>query len=626
MKSGLYAKLLRSCRMLRFIVFLLPVWLILGTGQGAVPGLYAGERPNVVLILTDDQGWWDMGAHGNPVIQTPNMDRLAAEGVEFTRFYASPVCTPTRAALLTGRHYQRTGAVDTYMGRDTLSSEEVTLGEVFQRAGYRTGVFGKWHLGRYMKYHPNQRGFQEFFGFWQYGFIHHYQDPDELFHNGNPVAASGYITDILTDRAIDFLQAPGERPFFLYLPYNAPHSPYLVPDEEIEPYLAAGRPLREARIYGMITRIDKNLGRLLQAIDDADLREKTVVIFMSDNGGVSRHFKAGLRGQKGTVYEGGVRVPFVLRWPGKFTAGAKTGAMAQHIDIFPTLCELIGAPLPEGPDPYGKKIDGKSLLGLLQNPEGESPHDYLFHQWNRVRPLLDAPDSPLPPAYGPGDRRRFRPQWAVQDRRGFKLVHSPQPEDSSPEWELFDLRNDPAEAVNLAAQLPEKVRELGAAFRKWFTEVNSVGDDIPVPIPVPIEVGREDENPVELDVTWGRTQGEGGKVQPSYHGYNRDSVDNWSEKEDSVRWAIEVMKKGTYEVTLSYGCSREDAGSKFLVTVGKARLRGVVEATAGSRVFATRRLGTLRLAPGPAFLEIKPVTLAGRELMNLHKIWLRRLP
>ncbi len=293
MKSGLYEKLLRSYSILRCIVVLLPVWLFLGTGQGAVPGLYAGERPNVVLVLTDDQGWWDMGAHGNPVIRMPNMDRQAAEGVEFTSFYASPVCTPTRAALLTGRHYQRTGAVDTYMGRDTLSSEEVTLGEVFQRAGYRTGIFGEWHLGGYMKYHPNHRGFQAFFGFWQYGFIHHYQDPAELFHNGNPVATSGYITDILTDRAIDFLQAPGERPFSLHLPYNAPHSPYLVPDEEIEPYLAAGLPLREARIYGMITRIDRNLGRLLQAIDDADLREKTIVIFRWTTGAKRRIPSAG---------------------------------------------------------------------------------------------------------------------------------------------------------------------------------------------------------------------------------------------------------------------------------------------------------------------------------------------
>ena len=617
--------------MLRFIVFafLLPAWLFLWTGQGTASAPFAGERPNVVLVLTDDQGWWDMGAHGNPVIRTPNMDRLAAEGIEFTRFYASPVCTPTRAALLTGRHYQRTGAVDTYMGRDTLSSREVTLGDVFTRQGYRTGIFGKWHLGRYMKYHPNQRGFQEFFGFWQYGFMHHYQDPDELFHNGQRVESTGYITDILTDRAIDFLQASRERPFFLYLPYNAPHSPYLVPDEEIEPYLAKGLPLREARIYGMITRIDKNLGRLLQAIDDADLREKTIVIFMSDNGGVSRHFKAGLRGQKGTVYEGGVRVPFVLRWPGRFAAGTKTSAMAQHIDIFPTLCELIGAPLPED-----RKIDGKSLLGLLQNPEGKSPHDYLFHQWNRVRPLLDAPDSPLPASFGPGDRRRFRPSWAVQDRQGFKLVHSPQPGGSSPAWELFDLSNDPGEAVNLAAQHPGKVGELRARFKKWFTEVTSGGDDLPNPLPDPIEVGRDDENPVELDVTWGQAQGgaqgrahgEGGKVRPSNHGYNRDSVDNWSEKEDSVRWAIEVVKEGNYEVTLSYGCSREDAGSEFLVTVGKARLRGVVKATAESRVFVTRRLGTLRLARGPAFLEVKPVTLVGLELMRLHKIWLRRLP
>jgi arylsulfatase A len=166
----------------------------------------APDRPNVVLIMTDDQGWFELGVHGNPYIETPNMDRLAAEGVRFNRFYASPVCTPTRASLMTGRHYQRTGAIDTYMGRDTLSADEITLAQVFQSQGYRTGQFGKWHLGRYMKYHPNQRGFDEYFGFWQYGFTNRYMDPDQLFLNREPVINIGYITDVLTDQAIAFIK------------------------------------------------------------------------------------------------------------------------------------------------------------------------------------------------------------------------------------------------------------------------------------------------------------------------------------------------------------------------------------------------------------------------------------
>lgn len=542
----------------------------------------APPQPNVVLVMTDDQGWFDLGVHGNPHIETPVIDRLASEGVRFTRFYASPVCTPTRAALLTGRYYHRTGAFDTYMGRDTLSADEVTLGQVFHQAGYRTGAFGKWHLGRYMKYHPNHRGFDEFFGFWQYGFINRYFDSDELFHNREPVITTGYITDVLTDAAVAFIQANRDRPFFLYLPYNAPHSPYLVPDSLIEKYLAKGLPLREARIYGMITRIDQNLGRLLRAIDEQGLRDNTVVIFMTDNGGVSRYFKAGLRGNKGSVYEGGVRVPFIARWPGRFPAGATVDVLAQHIDVFPTLCGLIGAPLPDD-----RQIDGKSLLRHLHDGRGPEVRDYLFHQWCRVRPNADE-------------------NWAVRDVR-YKLAGG----------ELYDLQNDPGEQHDVAAELPQIARRLRGAFEEWFDDVTK---DQPYDR-VPIQVGRDDENPVEIDLTWGVPVGE--KVKPTYRHYNRDTIDNWTDVDDYVRWNIEVVRPGRYEVTLHYGCPPSDAGSRFRISAGDAQLEATVEPTAGRDVYRPRVVGTLQLQPGPAVLKIQPVSIKGRELMALHKIWLR---
>ncbi len=549
-----------------------------------VRSLGATGKPNVVLIMTDDQGFWDVGVHGNPDIETPVMDRIAREGVSFERFYASPVCTPTRASLMTGRYYARTGAIDTYMGRDTMSSGEITLGQVFQRQGYRTGLFGKWHLGRYMKYHPNHRGFDEFLGFWQYGFINRYDDSDELFHNRQPVIATGYITDVLTDAAISFVRANRNRPFLLYLPYNAPHSPYLVPDPYIEKYLEKGLPLREARIYGMVTRIDENIGRLLEVIGEAGISDRTAVIFMSDNGGVSRHFKAGLRGNKGSVWEGGIRVPFFVRWPEKFPAGVKIEAMAQHIDVFPTLCELIGAPLPSD-----RKIDGKSLLSLIRNGGSDSLHEHLFHQWCRVRP--DANKN-----------------WAARNRR-YKLANG----------RLFDLLNDPGEKTDVADRHPEIARELREAFEKWFADVTA-GQDY---ARVAIEVGRADENPVEIDLTWGEPVGE--KVKPQYRHYTRDTIDNWSEVGDSVRWKIDVVERGTYEVTLTYGCRPADAGSRFRVSVGDSHLDGTVEATAGRDVYRPVRVGTLELGRGPATLEIKPLSIAGPELMALHKIRLRKL-
>ncbi len=546
-----------------------------------------GAGPNIVLIVTDDQGWWDLGAHGNATITTPVMDRLSSEGVSFSRFYASPVCTPTRAALLTGRHHQRTGAVDTYMGRDVLDPAEVTLGQVLQRHGYRTGLVGKWHLGRYRRYHPNLRGFDTFFGFWQYGFVNRYDDPDELFHNAEPVITAGYITDVLTDAAAEFIRTDRLQPFFLELCYNAPHSPYLVPDRYIEPYLAKGLPLQQARVYGMVTCLDDNLGRLLAVLDETGIADETVVIFMSDNGGVSSYFKAGLRGQKGTAYEGGIRVPFMVRWPGRLPAGARVEAMAQHIDLLPTLCELTGAALPDD-----RPIDGRSLWPLIQQGGGPSPHEYLFHQWCRVRP--DASK-----------------QWAVHHGR-HKLVNG----------QLFDLESDPGEERDLAAAQPELAERLRGRFLEWFEEVTA-GRDYAVPA---IQVGREDENPVELDIAWAQMIGDPPSLRYQIRHYYRDFIADWREAGDGLAWAIEVTRPGRYEVVLQYACPPSEAGSRFRVSAGDAAVEGVVEATAAQEVYRPVTVGTLTLAEGLATVEMRPVVLAGGELMRLHRVWLRRVP
>jgi arylsulfatase A len=549
-------------------------------------GAVAAEaRPNVVLILTDDQGWWDVGINGNPAIETPNMDRLAAQGVYFTRFYASPVCTPTRASLMTGRYFQRTGAIDTYRGLDVMDAREITLAQMFQQAGYRTGIFGKWHLGRYMKYHPCNRGFDEFLGFWQYGFINRYDDSDELFRNREPVVTAGYITDVLTDGAIQFVRANRDRPFFLYLPYNAPHSPYLAPDDLIAKYLKKGLPLPEARVYAMVDRIDSNMGRLLATLDELKLADNTVVLFMSDNGGVSSYFKAGLRGQKGSVWEGGIRSPLMVRWPGKFPAGKRVAAMTQHIDLFPTLCELIGATLPKD-----RVLDGRSILSLMRAGEGPSPHEYLYHQWCRTRPRADK-------------------DWAIHNSQ-YKLANG----------ELFDLQSDPGEQKNLAADKPEVVRQLRAEFERWFADVTA-GRDYAKP---PIEVGRADENPVEMDLTWAEAVGK--KVEPRYRHYTRDYVANWTEVDDLIRWKMDVTQAGRYEVSISYGCPDGESGSRFRVQAGPSSCEGQVRSTGGEDVYCRpTAVGTLDLTAGPALLEIKPVSIAGRQLMCLHQVWLRRL-
>ncbi|NLX22157.1 MAG: sulfatase-like hydrolase/transferase [Phycisphaerae bacterium] len=563
------------------------VWLVTAWLVPAMAADAQRAMPNIVLIVTDDQGWWDMGAHGNATISTPVMDRLTAEGVSFSRFYATPVCAPTRAGLMTGRHHHRTGAIDTYMGRDTLDPAEVTLGQIMQRRGYRTGLVGKWHLGRYRRYHPNLRGFSEFFGFWQYGYVNRYDDPDELFHQAEPVITTGYITDVLTEAATEFIRADRLQPFFLALCYNAPHSPYLVPDRYIEPYLAKGLPLSQARVYGMITCLDDNLGRLLAVLDETGIAQDTVVIFMSDNGGVSSYFKAGLRGQKGTVYEGGIRVPFIVRWSGRLPAGARIEGMAQHIDVLPTLCELTGADLPSD-----RPIDGRSLWPLIQQGSGASPHEYLFHQWCRVRP--DASKG-----------------WAVHHGR-HKLVNG----------ELYDLEADPGEKTDLANQRPELVRPLREAFLKWFEEVTAGRDDGPPAI----QVGREDENPVELDIAWARLIGESPGLHYQFRSYYRDVIIDWRKADEGLAWSIDVTRPGGYEVILQYACPPHEAGSLVRVSVGDAALDTVIEATAAQDVYRPVTIGTLTLAAGPATLEMRPVAVAGGELMRLNRVWLRRVP
>lgn len=574
----------------------------------------AADRPNIILIVTDDLGWWDLGVYGNKTIETPVLDRLASEGARLTHFYASPVCTPTRASLMTGRHYQRTGAVDTYRGRDVMDPSEVTLGQVLARQGYRTGLVGKWHLGRYMKYHPNQRGFGEFFGFWQYGLINDYFDTDELFDNRLPVKTVGYVTEVLTNRALDFIERHRRAPFFLYLAYNAPHAPYLVPDSYIEKYLKKGLPISEARIYGMITALDENIGRVLDRVERLDLKDDTIVIFMSDNGGVSRHFRAGLRAGKGSVYEGGIRVPLIARWPGRIRAGAVVDAPAQHVDVLPTICEIVGAPLPAG-----RPIDGKSIFPLLRDGRGDSPHEYLFHQWNRVRPAMSQPAAEeAQRAFG--DARRFSPNWAVQQVGGYKLVATAEDNTSDIRYQLFDLRQDPAEAIDLSARRPEIVSALKAKFGEWFADVTA-GRDYGR---VPIQIGRSDENPVEIDLTWSEPVGR--RVRPEYRNYNRDVIDNWSEVGDFVRWKIEVVRAGRYQVGLSYGCRPGDEGSRLMIRAGEAKLEHVVAATAGREVYRAVEIGALQLAAGPATLEIKPRSIRSRELFVLHKVWLSRRP
>jgi len=608
--------------LLRFSLLALAAWL-----TATHSGHAAGARPNVLLIVTDDQGYWETGVAGNTRIETPTMDRLAADGVTLTRFYACPVCSPTRAGLMTGRYYLRTGLYNTRFGGDTMDAAEVTLAQVLRVAGYRTGLFGKWHLGAYSGYQPQQRGFDEFLGHY-HGHIERYDYPDQLVHNGRPVQTRGYITDLLTDATIDFIRTAQGKPFFCYLAYNAPHSPWVASDSHdgqprgdavIDKYLQRGLPLRDARIYALVDLVDQNLTRLFATLDELGQRDNTIVFFMSDNGGVSKAYSAGLRGYKASVYEGGVRVPFFARWPGRFPAGVKVDSMASHLDILPTLCDLLELPLPEG-----RKLDGRSIRSLLTAGRGVSPHEYLCHTWNRYTPSDETNGAicsdryklvvPQKPKSQGQAARPSAKETPTGSRTGSK---KPTKKPVGPE--LYDLQADPGEQNNIAADHPQIVADLHARFRQWFQDVTAGRVYQPLPIPV----GQPDENPVEIQASWARL--EGTTVQYLFRAYDWDTIEGWNRPGDSAAWELDVRQAGRYAVMLSYGCCPTEGGGTLRISAGNAQLEFPPKPTVTAEVFCTAEAGVLDLAAGRQTLKAQVVRAAGKELMRLNRIWLRKV-
>jgi len=534
--------------------------------------------------MTDDQGYGDLGCHGNEKIKTPNLDRLASQGVELTQFFVCPVCAPTRASLMTGRYRYRCGVWSVANGGEAMHPDEVTIAEILAGAGYRTGIFGKWHLGEYYPLAAHGQGFHEFFGF-RTGHWENYFDTT-LERNSKPVQTKGYITDVLTDEALKFIEANRDEPFFCYVPYNAPHSPFQVPQRYLKPYQKMGLPDRTARVYAMVTNIDDNVGRLLAKLDELKVAKDTIVIFLTDNGPNGRRFNCGLRRAKGSAYEGGIRVPFFIRWPGHLPAGRKVDTIAAHIDVMPTLLELCGlAP------PKDRKIDGLSLLPLIAGDAKDWPDRKLFFQWQRsMRP------------------QRYR-NCAVRTQR-YKLMNGK---------ELYDIPNDPGEKKNIAAQHPDLVKKLREAYDKWWDEVTTERGLRRPPIPV----GHPEENP---SVIMAHHVNFHGKVRFNGAGWAHSWITRWTAVSDFIHWDLDIANGGRYEVSLTYRCSRADAGSRIRLTIGEATLE--FELPAAERMKAnwlTRPFGTLTLKPGKAKLTIKALAKPGKSVMELINVKLRRL-
>ena len=527
------------------------------SGCSSPPAVVEGEtrRPNIVIVMTDDQGYGDLGATGNTVLRTPNIDWLAANGRLHEDFYVHPVCAPTRAALMTGRHPQRTGAIDTYIGRAMMDPEEVTLAEVLRDAGYATGLFGKWHLGDCYPMRPQDQGFEEVL-MHRGGGIGQPSDPEGgegkytdpvLFHTPSSstdheavrVEPEGYCTDIYFDAAFDFMRARSAagEPFFTYIATNAPHGPFhdtpdelrasyeamdLSPDvfprkEWHAPLPAESNSRRMAQIFAMIENVDDNVGRLVDELRALGELDETLLLFLVDNGPNGRRYVAGLRGMKGSVYEGGVRSPLIAHWPGHVEPGRISGPTGMHLDLYPTILDACAVPAPEG-----VALDGESLLPeLIGTPRSGGGERDIVVQAHRG-------DEPV--AYHHCFLRRGR--WKLVSHTGFHGERESVPE---PPLELFDLESDPAEQRDLASEHPELVEELRGAYERWFADVTANrqrGYE-----PPPIQLGRP--APREVCLTrqdWRRSGSEGTS-------WGRDSQGAWS---------VNVNEPGPYEVRLRF--------------------------------------------------------------------------
>jgi arylsulfatase B len=474
--------------------------------------------PNVVLVMTDDQGYGDLSCHGNPVLKTPNIDKLYAESIRLADYHVAPTCSPTRCALLTGHWTNRTGVWHTIMGRSMLRENEVTLGQIFNDAGYATGMFGKWHLGDNYPYRPEDRGFTEVM---RHGGGGVGQTPDywdnayfdgSYFHNGKVEAVQGFCTDVWFDYAKRFIAAQNKagKPFLAYIAPNAPHGPMHSPELSSAPY--RDQNVHVANFFGMIANIDDNVGKLRNFLEKQGLTENTIFIFTTDNGTSSGAgvYNADMRGAKGSEYDGGHRVPFFIHWPAKgWTEARDVTPITAHVDIVPTLIDLCGVPAPEG-----VKFDGHSIRPLLENKasidDGTWPDRMLITDSQRVKDPIKWRKSAV-----------MTSQWRLNNG-----------------VELYDIKADPGQKQNVAGQNPEVVARLREFYEDWWAELEPTFSQA-----TPIHLGHERGNPATLTChDWITTQ-----MTP----WNQSQIRNaMTGEENTGFWNVKVVEDGLYSIAV----------------------------------------------------------------------------
>jgi len=601
--------------------------------------VWAADRPNILLIITDDQGYGDLSIHGNPHLQTPHIDRLGQNGVRFDRFFVNSFCSPTRAALLTGRWPLRTGCHGVTHNREAMRPSEVTLAEALKGAGYRSACIGKWHNGEQYPFTPQGQGFDESFGF-NNGHWNCYFDAT-LLRGSQPEQTKGYITDVLTDEAIKFITANRRKPFFCYLAYNAPHSPYQVPDRYFDKFKAKGFDDTVAAFYGMCENIDDNVGRLLAHLDKLKLADNTIVLFLTDNGGTAgvKIYNAGMRGGKTSVHEGGSRVPLFIHWPAARWKPHLEKPIVSHIDIFPTLLDLCGVKPPAGP-----KLDGISLRPLLESSGTGVPPVRATatpKETGETPVPLEWPERVLFTHNPIDENNKFPGAVRTQRHRLVREIKGPgggskakSNDASATAWQLYDMEADPGQEKNIAKEHPDLVEELSKLYDAWFADISRNGLQR-----FPLPVGHFQHNPVELHAP--QAYFDKPLLFANGPGFANDWLTGWTDAKFKVWFDITVATAGNYDVELAFACPAVDAGSKLRVTIGDAALEGVVPAAPAKEIpiphrdalgkercrnrdWGTLRLGVVRLPQGPTKLTIEVLSQPATTVMDLKHVKLKR--
>jgi arylsulfatase A-like enzyme len=481
------------------------------------------KRPNVIVVITDDQGYGDIAAHGNKLIKTPALDKFHGESVRLTDFHVGPTCAPSRSGLMTGRYANRVGVWHTIGGVSILRKDELTMAQVFEQNGYETGMFGKWHLGDTYPARPQDKGFKYSVAhggggvgqtpdYWNNDYF-----DDTYLKNGVPTKYEGYCTDVWFDEAIKYIEDKKDEPFFCYISPNAPHLPFNVPESYYNQYKDLDIPEFQKVFYGMITNIDDNFAKLQQKLKELKISDNTIVIFMTDNGTASGYkkvrgklygYNAGMKGTKNSEYEGGHRVPFLISYPDKNISGGKdVNDLTAHLDILPTLATLCNLEMPE----EKKKIDGSDISSLLLGTAKTIGREYLITDSQRVQ-------SPI----------KWRKSTVMSNK--MRLINGK---------ELYDLSNDPGQENDLASQFPEKVKKMRDHYNEWWSSVSAEFNQFPI-----ITLGSDNQNPIEL--TCHDTHVHDSKIP-----WNQNFIREAKKNPIGGNFTVEFEQSGSYKIELS---------------------------------------------------------------------------